>query len=59
MPPQQSGDPLWTMLLRVTLALGSLALGTLAVKAALGAAKKSRDWVAGQVRDSIKKEIAK
>ena len=38
--PQQSNDPLWTMLMRVTAGLSGLVVGTIAVKAALSALRR-------------------
>lgn len=55
--PQSSANTIWDMLARVTLGLSGLVIGTLAVKVVLSTARRSRDWVSGQVRDSLRKEL--
>lgn len=57
--PQSSSSTIWDMLARVTLGLSGVVAGTLAIKAVLAAARRSRDWISGQVRDSLRKEISK
>lgn len=53
----QSSSTIWETLARVTLGLSGLVAGTLAVKAALSAARRSREWISGQIRDSLRREL--
>ena len=50
-------DTLWEMLARVTLGLCGMVAGTLAVKGAVAAVRKSREWLVEQIRDSLRKEM--
>ena len=55
--PQQAADTLWEMLARVTLGLCGMVAGTRAVKGAVAAVRKSREWLVEQIRDSLRKEM--